>query len=248
MLWYKMWRESWIRFAISAAALLWMCGAVVLLQQQVRSHADEPLSYAHYIWSAVYKANVLDLYILLVIVLGLGGMLQERAQGTAGFTLALPVSRWRLIAVRAVMGWAQVALLALLPALLIPLLSPFVGEAYPFVLALQFSVLWAGSGMVIFALTFFFSSVLSGAYSPAIASVAGLIACSVLAELPLLQGHPALDFLGTMHGAQLSTVHGETSLTAFASPLPWLSLGLYALVALCLIGVAGGITARRDFS
>lgn len=248
MLWYKMWRESWIRFAIGAAALLWMCGAVVLLQQQVRAHADEPLSYAHYIWSAVYKANVLDLYILLVIVLGLGGMLQERAQGTAGFTLALPVSRWRLIAVRAVMGWAQVALLALLPALLIPLLSPFVGEAYPFVLALQFSVLWAGCGMVIFALTFFFSSVLSGAYSPAIASVAGLIACSVLAELPLLQGHPALDFLGTMHGAQLSTVHGETSLTAFASPLPWLSLGLYALVALCLIGVAGGITARRDFS
>jgi len=248
MLWYKMWRESWIRFAISAAALLWMCGAVVLLQQQVRAHADEPLSYAHYIWSAVYKANVLDLYILLVIVLGLGGMLQERAQGTAGFTLALPVSRWRLIAVRAVMGWAQVALLALLPALLIPLLSPFVGEAYPFVLALQFSVLWAGCGMVIFALTFFLSSVLSGAYSPAIASVAGLIACSVLAELPLLQGHPALDFLGTMHGAQLSTVHGETSLTAFASPLPWLSLGLYALVALCLIGVAGGITARRDFS
>lgn len=248
MLWYKMWRESWIRFAISAAALLWMCGAVVLLQQQVRAHADDPLSYAHYIWNAVYKANVLDLYILLVIVLGLGGLLQERAQGTAGFTLSLPVSRWRLIAGRAVMGWAQVALLALLPALLIPLLSPFVGEAYPFVRALQFGVLWAACGMVIFALTLFFSSIMSGAYSPAIASVACLIACSVLAELPLLEGHPAFDLLGTMHGAQISTVHGETSLAAFAAPLPWLSLGLYALVALCLIGVAGGITARRDFS
>jgi len=248
MLWYKMWRESWIRFAISAMALLWMCGAVVVLQQQVRAHADEPLSYAHYIWSAVYKANVLDLYILLVIVLGLGGVLQERAQGTAGFTLSLPVSRWRLTAARAVMGWVQVAVLALLPALLIPLLSPYVGQAFPFARALQFSVLWFGCGMVIFALTFFFSVVLSGAYSPAIASVAGLIACPVLAELPLLQGHPAFDLLETMHGAQLSIVHDETSLTAFAAPLPWLSLGLYALVALCLVGVAGGITARRDFS
>src|SRR5579871_2717430 len=96
MLYYKMWRESWIRFVISAVALLWMCGSVVLLQRQVRAHADEPLSYERYIWSAVYKANVLDLFILLVIVLGLGGVLQERAQGTAGFTLSLPVSRWRL--------------------------------------------------------------------------------------------------------------------------------------------------------
>lgn len=248
MLWYKMWRESWIRFAISAVALLWMCGAVVLLQQQVRAHADEPLSYAHYIWSAVYKANALDLYILLVIVLGLGGVLQERAQCTAGFTLSLPVSRWRLIAVRAAMGWAQVAVLALLPALLIPLLSPCVGEAFPFVRALQFSVLWAGCGMVIFALTFFFSTVLSGAYSPAIASVAGLIACSILARLPLLERHPAFDLLETMHGAQVSTTHGEASLAAFAAPLPWLSLILYALVALCLTGAAGSIMARRDFS
>ena len=94
MLWYKMWRESRVRFAISAVALLWMCGAVVLLQQQVRAHADEPLSYVRYIWHAVYKANALDLYILLVIVLGLGGVQQERAQGTAGFTLSLPLSRW----------------------------------------------------------------------------------------------------------------------------------------------------------
>lgn len=77
MLWYKMWRESRVRFAISAVALLWMCGAVVLLQQQVRAHADEPLSYVRYIWHAVYKANALDLYILLVIVLGLGGVRSE---------------------------------------------------------------------------------------------------------------------------------------------------------------------------
>jgi ABC-2 type transport system permease protein len=247
MLWYKMWRESWIRFVISAVALLWMCSAVVLLQQQVRAHADQPLSYAHYIWSAVYKANVLDLYILLVIVLGLGGVLQERAQGTAGFTLSLPVSRWRLTVVRAAMGWAQVAALALLPALLIPLLSPCVGQAFPFVRALQFGVLWAGCGMVIFALTFFFSAVLSGAYSPAIASVAGLITCSVLAKLPLLERYSAFDLLETMHGAQLSSTHSEASLVTFAALLPWRSLGLYALVALCLVGVAGSIMARRDF-
>jgi hypothetical protein len=247
MLLYKMWRESWIRFAISAVALLWMCGAVVLLQRQVRAHADEPLSYAHYIWSAVYKANVLDLFVLLVIVLGLGGVAQERAQGTVGFTLSLPVSRWRLTAVRAAMGWAQVAILALLPALLISLLSPFVGEVFPFARALQFSVLWAGCGMVLFAMSFFFSVVLPGSYSPAIASVAGLLTYSALADLPLLERYPALDLLKTMHGAQLSNFQGEVSLTTFAAPLPWLPLGLYALVALCLVWAAGSIMAHRDF-
>lgn len=248
MLWYKMWRESGTRFVISAAALLWLCGIVVLLQRQVRTHAGEPLSYAQYIWNAVYKANALDLYILLVIVLGLGGVLQERAQGTAGFTLSLPVSRWRLTAVRAAIGLTQVAMLALLPALLVPLLSPFVGEAYPFAHALQFSLLWTGCGIVVYALAFFFSIILPGGYSPAIASVAALSIYSVLADLPLLARYPALDLIDTMHGMQLSTFHGEGSLAALVTQLPWMALGLYALVTLGLVGMAGAIMARRDFS
>ncbi|HUA78925.1 MAG TPA: hypothetical protein VL997_01030 [Dyella sp.] len=247
MLWYKMWRESRIRFAISAVALLWMCGAVVLLQKQVRAHADEPLTYALYIWNAIYKANALDLFVLLVIVLGLGGALQERAQGTAGFTLSLPVSRWRLTFARAAMGFVQVAILALLPALLIPLLSPIVGAAYPFAHALLFSVLWAGCGIVVFAMSFLFSVILPGTYSPAIASVAGVLACSAIAELPPLERYPALDVIETMRGAQLSITQSAASPILSAAPLPWLSLGLYALVALGLVWVAGTIVVRRDF-
>jgi len=247
MLWYKMWRESWIRFAVSAAALLWMCGAVVAMQQRVRSHADEPMSYANYIWSAVYKANVLDLFILLAIVLGLGGLLQERAQGTAGFTLSLPVSRWRLVTVRAAMGLGQVTALALLPALLIPLLSPLVGEVFSLALALQFSLLWTTCGMLIFALAFFFSAVLPGAYSPAIASIAGLLLCSALAGLPQVKQYPALDLFQTIRGAQLSLLHSEPSLHTFAAPLPWLALGVYALVAIGLVFAACSITVTRDF-
>ena len=235
MLWYKMWRESWLRFAIAAAALLWMCGAVVALQRQVRAHADAPMAYMHYIWSAVYKANVLDLFILMVIVLGLGGVLQEREQGTAGFTLSLPVGRWRLVASRAATGLAQVGILALLPALLIPLLSPLVGETFAFSRALQFSVLWTGGGMLVFALAFFFSVVLPGAYSPVIASLAGLLAYSAVVELPWFKRHPALDLFEIMHGSS----RGEAS-------LPWVSLGLYALMALSLVFAAGAIVARRD--
>ena len=248
MLCYKMWRESRVRFVFSAIALSWMCGAVVLLQRQIRAHADEPMSYARYIWSAVYKANVLDLYFLLVIVLGLGGVMQERAQGTASFTLSLPLSRWRLTSARAAMGMAQVSVLAMLPALIIPLTSAYVGESYPLMRALQFSMLWADCGAVVFALAFLFSIVLPGAYTPSIASVAALYLYSILADLPLLERYPALDLMSTRHGAQLSIFHGEASSTALLSPLPWQTLALYALIALCLMGAAGAIMARRDFS
>jgi hypothetical protein len=239
MLWYKMWRETRIRFAIGAAALLWMCGAVVALQRQVRDHADGPMTYSHYIWSAVYKANVQDLFILMVIVLGLGGILQEREQGTAGFTLSLPVGRWRLVATRAATGLVQAGILALLPALLIPLLSPLVGESFPLSRALQFSALWTGGGMLVFALAFFFSVVSTGAYSPAIATLAALLGYSAFVDLPWFKRYPALDLFEVMHGTLLSTSQAEAS-------LPWLSLGLYALMAFSLIFAAGAIVARSD--
>ena len=247
MLGYKMWRESWLRFALGAAALLWLCALVVLLQQRVRAHADEPLSYALYIWRAVYKANVQDLFVLLVIVLGLGGMQQERAQSTAGFTLSLPVSRWKLTAARAAVGSAEVAVLALLPALLVPIMSPCVGETFPFLYAFQLGVLWAGGGMVIYALTFYFSSIMPGAYSPAIGTLAALAACSILAGLPALEGHPAFDLLGTMRGVPLPIATSGTSTAILSVPMPWLSLGLYALVALGLFWAAGRALAHRDF-
>jgi ABC-2 type transport system permease protein len=89
--------------------------------------------------------------------------------------------------------------------------------------------------------------VLPGAYSPAIASVAGLLACSTLADLPPLAHHRALHLIETMHGAQLLVSQHELTLVALLAPLPWLALGLYALVALGLTGAAGVIVAGRDF-
>ena len=89
--------------------------------------------------------------------------------------------------------------------------------------------------MLVFALAFFFSVVLAGAYSPAIASLAGLLAYSALVGLPWLKRYPALDLFEILHG----TTRGEAS-------LPWMALGLYALMALSLLGAAGALTARSD--
>jgi hypothetical protein len=108
MLAYKAWRESRTRFLLSSVSLAWGCSVVVLMQGSLRVELHAQMPYSKYIWSAVYKSNGLrDLYLVLVLTLGLGGLLPERARGTSGFTLALPVSRFRLVATRAMVGLAE---------------------------------------------------------------------------------------------------------------------------------------------
>jgi ABC-type transport system involved in multi-copper enzyme maturation permease subunit len=188
-----------------------------------------------YIWGAIYKGYGRDIFVVLVMGLGLGGLLQERAHGTAGFTLALPVSRSRLIAVRAAVGIAELAFLALLPALVIPALSRFVGESYPFTQALHFSFLWAGCGTVIFGTAFFLSTMLAGEYSAWIVCFVALFFYSAIVNVPPLVSFPSVNFFRIMAGRQL------------ISPLPWLPLCVIALLALAWVMVADRITRRQDF-
>jgi ABC-2 type transport system permease protein len=94
MLWYKGWRESRTRFLLSAVTIAGLCVLFVLIQSDSRASIDsEPLTYVGYIWRTIYKGYLRELFILLVLLLGAGGLLRERAYGTAGYTLALPISR-----------------------------------------------------------------------------------------------------------------------------------------------------------
>jgi ABC-type transport system involved in multi-copper enzyme maturation permease subunit len=99
----------------------------------------------------MFGGGIRTLYTIFVLVLGLGGLVPERAHGSVGFTLALPVRRLRLVAVRAAAGIAQVAALALVPALVVLALSRFVNETYPAADALRRSGQWAAIGVEPFA-------------------------------------------------------------------------------------------------
>src|SRR5882757_2870851 len=135
MLWYKMWRESQVRFLICALVLIVICVAVVLLEDtfRVQLHArTAPLNtYTGYIYQRIYAGFARGMFLILALVLGLGGLQRERAHGSAGFTLALPVTRLHLMTVRAAVGLLEILALALLPVLLVPGLSRLVGESYP---------------------------------------------------------------------------------------------------------------------
>src|SRR5215475_3940035 len=123
MLWYKAWRESRVRFVLSAAVMIFLC---LSLMNRARTGFPPPerpdLPYSAWVWGNVYGNFNPTVFIILAMVLGLGGLRRERPVGTAPFTLTLPVTRFHLIFVRAMTGLLQVVALSLIPALLVPTL------------------------------------------------------------------------------------------------------------------------------
>jgi ABC-2 type transport system permease protein len=245
MLWYKTWQETRTRLMIGAAALGWVCVAIVLTQKGNRAHAVPPLTYPAYIWKAVYKGYVRDFFTFLVIVLGGGGLLQERAHGTAGFTLALPVSRIRLMMVRAAVGLAEVALLSLAPAIVVCAFSPVMGEHYQLAQALQFSLLWTAGGAIVLGAAVLLSTVVASEYSAWIACFLSIMLYSAAVNVTALQQFPWLNFFKIMSGADMPYFSSASHL--LTGPLPWAMLLAMTAVAMGFIAMAGRFTQKRDY-
>src|SRR5579863_6302336 len=147
MLWHKAWRESRMRFAITAVVLTAFCIFAVLFYNDPRTNGSLPRGlhspvFSEHIYSLVYSGSAKGIFALLVMFLGLGGLLREQRYRTAIFTLALPISRLRLVITQIAVGLAELAVLSLLPAALIPALSTLVHQSYPLAEALHFSMLW----------------------------------------------------------------------------------------------------------
>jgi len=244
MLWYKAWRESQTRFLLSAVTIAGLCAGFVVFHREGAGIADRPLTYVEYIWQIAYKGYLRELFVMLALLLGIGGLLRERDHGAAGFTLALPVSRLRLAAVRAAVGFLEVAALSLVPALVIPALSPLAGQFYPWPQAFEFSLLWTAGGALIFVIGFVASSVFAGEYTAPVAAFLGLLLYSVIADLPFLEHYP-LDIHDIMSGKGMP--YFESNGARLIGPLPWTALAGIVLIVFCLFALAGRITEHQDF-
>jgi ABC-type transport system involved in multi-copper enzyme maturation permease subunit len=245
MLWHKAWRESQARFLLSAVAISGLCiGFVVFHQEGAAGISDQPLTYVEYIWGTVYKGFVRELFVVFSLLLGIGGLLRERDRGTVGFTLALPVSRLRLVSIRAAVGLSEIAGLSLLPWLILPSLSSLVGQSYPWSQASQFALLWASAGTFFFVIGFLASTVFYGEFTSLVAAFLGLVLYSVIADLPFLEQY-SLDIHDIMsgHGMPYFQLHGAL----LVGPLPWMVLAVIVLTTLGLVGLACRITEHRDF-
>jgi ABC-type transport system involved in multi-copper enzyme maturation permease subunit len=195
------------------------------------------ITYTALVDSAVYGSTFPLLFVIMALLLGLGGLLRERNTATAAFTLALPVTRGALTAVRAAVGLSQVTALALLPAILIPALSPIVlGETYPLDRALLFSLRWTAWGSVFFAIGFLWSTLIPSDYTAAVACV-----ITPFVYLPVMltiaggeDRWPSANFLEFMHGGR-------------AAGVPVVPVVVMFMVCATLTAAAAAITSRRNF-
>jgi len=239
MLWYKSLREIRTVTLFGIAAMAIACILIVLNEQTMRAHAEVPTTYVAYIWKSVYNSVGRDLFVILSIILGSGGLLQERAHGTSGFTLALPVSRRRLVFTRGVIGFCGVIAIAAVPALVTPVASRYVGEQYPLAQAAGFFALWAGCGAVFYGLTFLLAHRIEGEYISVLLAIPSLLLYGALINLPWLHHLRMLDIFDVINGDDMPFFNEAQHM--LIAPLPWLTLAMMLAVSCAFLLVA----ARR---
>jgi ABC-2 type transport system permease protein len=255
MLWYKSWLETRWRFAIGLAILILSATGTVLAYPRVvkllpllPSVADPgevgrrlleiaalSRTYRGYVWAQWLRQNNTQMLALFAALLGTGGLLSQSSGGGAFFTLSLPVSRRRLLGVRAATGLAELVALAFIPSLVLPLLSPAVGESFSIVDVLAYGTCAFFAAAVLFSLASLLSTVFTDIWRPALI-VCLLAACVGVVE-PFLGGYSRYGLFALMDGEVYFRGSG----------LPWLGLLASAVVSAAMLFAASSNLARQDF-
>jgi ABC-type transport system involved in multi-copper enzyme maturation permease subunit len=251
MLWYKVWRESRTRFVLIALTMSLLCVFAVVMEPYIQAHwVTIPLHlrqgvYSEYIYNLIFAGTAKGMFGMLVIFLGLGGLQRERAHNTAVFTLALPVSRNRVLVARILVGMLELAVLSLIPPAIIPGLSELTHHSYPVPIALHFSVLWFFGGLIIFAASFLLSVTAPGEYTAPVACYLALMVHTVIAAWHPLAPH-RLNLMWIM--GEFQSMHWDPAHTLLLPPpLSWLRMAGMALIALLMFSIAVRVTQRQDF-
>ena len=255
MLWYKAWLETRWRFLIGLAILiLSVIGTVLayprvekllplvpaidtssLVGQRLKAIADLSGTYGGYIWAQWLRQNMVQMLSLFAALIGTGGLLSQASGGGGLFTLSLPVSRDRLLGVRAATGLTELLVLAFLPSLLLPMLSPSVGQTFGVGAALAHGGCAFVAAAVLFSATSLLSTVFTDVWRPP------LMVCGLAAALGVLE-----PFFGDLSRYSLfGLMDGETYFRG--SGLPWLGLLASAVVSAAMLFAASRNLARQDF-
>ncbi|MCU1226449.1 MAG: hypothetical protein JWQ42_4542 [Edaphobacter sp.] len=245
MLWYKAWRETRNVMLAGVAAMAIACVLIIYYQQTMRDHADVPMTYVAYIYKAVYNSVGRDIFLILSIILGGGGLLQEKSAGTVGFTLSLPASRRQILLWRAMVGYMGVLAIALTPALVVPFGSRFAGQNYSLIQGLGFFALWAACGALFYGYTFLLAHFLEGEYTSILIAIPSLLLYGAATSLPWLARFPMLNIFDIVNGEGMSFF--DERLHVLVGPLPWIALLTMSLVAASFVFVAAQRIQPRDF-
>jgi ABC-type transport system involved in multi-copper enzyme maturation permease subunit len=238
MLWYKAWLETRSRFLISLIGMVLLCGVFVL-------HGDRATLYAvdsQYYNFVLYEGHqiLVMMWTLAVTLTMMGGLLREKAIGSSSFTLALPVSRRRLIIVRILTGLTQAVTLAIAPLFAMFSVSRVFGGTRSISQAAYYLVLLLGGGLLFFAIAVVVSCLVSGEYTAPIVSFGIVIATAVALSSAALRFYSPFGF---MTGEQYLNRH--TFLLSL--PVPWVHTSIYIFLAGLLLAISVRIIEHQEF-
>lgn len=255
MLWYKSWLETRWRFLIGLGLLMILSAGIVVnypMVQQLMPMADGidakgPLGrlildaiemqkdFRGFVWYQWVRQNLAQTWTLFAVLLGSGGLLARASGGAPLFTLTLPVSRNRVLWVRAATGLAELLVLAIIPFLLIPLLSPAIGQRYSIGDAVVHGVCLFVAGTVFFSLALFLSTLFADVWRPM------LIACGIAMVLAVAEALPG----GLASYGLFRVMSAETYFRA--GEVPWAGLLASVTVSSAILYGASTSFARQDF-
>lgn len=241
MLWYKTWLETRSRFLAS------LCG-VSLIVVFFAHHAEslmEPGPRAEvYTRNVVFYSHqyLMFVWILCVILLGMGGLVRERAMGVSSFTLALPVGRTRLVTIRIALGIVEAVALAVVPWAAIFFIMRSFGEPVALSQAAFYLCLLLSGGLVFLALAVLISSLIEGEYTaPAVAYGLTILTGVLCGNVALLR--PYTDIWRFMGGDN----HLDKNTFLLLGPFPWVGAAASLTVATALFLVAVSTIHEREF-
>jgi ABC-2 type transport system permease protein len=238
MLWYKAWLETRARFLIS------LCGIVALSSYYVYNQAQGVQRFARAEWyyRALHVGNSLiaAMWVVAVMFLMMGGLLRERAVGTASFTLVLPVSRMRLMGVRILLGLLQAMTLAVVPWAAMFWVSNIFGLPVPISQVLFHVILLTGGGTIFFALALLVSSLVEGEYTAPAVSFGIFFADAIALDSKTFSAFSPWNFM-------LGTAYFDRSSQLLVGSIPWPHVLANVLLAILLTAISVRAIQRKEF-
>jgi ABC-type transport system involved in multi-copper enzyme maturation permease subunit len=238
MLWYKAWLETRSRFLISLVGMVALCSVFVLHGD--RNVIDEvSADYYNFVFFEGHQILMM-MWALAVTLIMMGGLLREKAAGSSAFTLALPVSRTRLMMVRICMGLAQAVVLAIVPWTAMFTVGSIFGKTHSVSQAAFYLVLLLGGGLVFFAMAVLISSLISGEYTAPVISFGAVIITAVAFSSAAVRRYNPWEF---MTGLEYLNRHTNV----LVLPVPWLQAAIYIFLAGLLLALSVRVIQQKEF-
>jgi ABC-type transport system involved in multi-copper enzyme maturation permease subunit len=202
MLIYKAWLETRWQFILGMIVLCGMSAGLVLIHPWTVKYLSSLQSsevtfggkfneivevmkdFNHYAWSQWFPKNLLQIWVLMAVLIGVGGIVTESSRGNAIYMLSLPVTRRRLHLTRVLAGLSEVFLLALVPSLLIPALAPLISESFSVRDTIVYTIIFLSGGMVFFFYSVLLSSLFTGILKPILSGIATPFLLGFISMIP----------------------------------------------------------------